>query len=205
MVRKEICDLIPGSGVNLDHFEVIDYPNTGKVEFAFISRILKEKGIDHYFEAAKYIKTKYPNTEFHVCGLATPEYEDKLNQLNNDGVIIYHGSVSDVREIHKISSCTILPSYYPEGISNVLLESAACGRPIITTDRAGCKETVDDKATGFIVRQRDTNDLIEKIEKFLSLPWKQQKEMGIAGRMKVEREYDRKIVVAKYIEELEKT
>ena len=101
-----------------------------------------------------------------------------------------------------MSGCTIHPTYYPEGLSNVLLESSACARPIITTNRPGCKEVIDDGINGFIVREKDSADLIEKIEKFLSLSYEQKKEMGIRGREKVEREFDRNIVVEKYLKEI---
>lgn len=82
--------------------------------------------------------------------------------MQSKGIIRYHGMLQDVREIFKITHCTIHPTYYPEGISNVLLESAACGRPVITTDRSGCREIVDNGVNGYLVKQRDTLDLIEK-------------------------------------------
>ena len=104
--------------------------------------------------------------------------------------------------MHKISSCTIHPTYYPEGLSNVLLESCACGRPIITTNRSGCREVVEDGINGFVVQEKNSKDLIEKIEKFLALTVEERNNMGLAGRAKVEREFDRQIVVNKYIEEI---
>ena len=195
-------DIIPGSGVNLDRFPLLDYPKGETVDFVFISRIMKEKGIDQYLDAAKYIREKYPNTRFHVCGGAGEAYTKLLNELTADGTIIYHGKISDVVGMHRISSCTIHPTYYPEGMSNVLLESCACGRPIITTDRPGCREIVDDGVNGYVVKQQDGQDLIEKIEEFLGLSWEDRKQMGLAGRYKVEREFDRRIVVKKYLEEI---
>lgn len=99
-------------------------------------------------------------------------------------------------------SCIVHPSYYAEGLSNVLLESAACGRAIITTNRSGCREVVDDGINGYIVRQQDSQDLIDKIEKFLQLSSNERKAMGLAGRAKVEKEFDRKLVVEKYINEI---
>ena len=118
------------------------------------------------------------------------------------GVIKYHGMVRDVREIIKKTHCTIHPTYYPEGLSNVLLESAACGRPIITTNRAGCREVVDDGVNGFVINPKDSQDLIAKIEKFLSLEYEVKKKMGLAGRKKVENKFDRRIVVDAYMEEI---
>lgn len=194
--------LLPGSGVNLQHFYPLEYPNNQTIEFVFISRIMKEKGIDQYLAAAKYIRNKYPNTKFHICGFCEEEYEDILKECQNHGIIIYHGLVDDVREILKITHCTIHPTYYPEGMSNVLLESCACARPIITTDRSGCKEIVDDGVNGYIVKQKDSRDLIDKIEKFLNLSYEDKKSMGLYARKKVEQEFDRNIVVRKYITEL---
>lgn len=208
-VKKKIADeskyqLIPGSGVNLDRFSPIEYPtDNSKIEFAFISRIMKEKGIDQYIDAAKAIKEKYPDTVFHICGFCEQDYENKLKVLENDGVITYHGMVRDVKGMLANIHCTVHPTYYPEGIANVLLESSACARPIITTDRSGCREVIDDGITGFIVKQKDSADLIEKIERFLGLSWEEKQAMGLAGRKKVENEFDRQIVVEAYIEELE--
>lgn len=195
-------DLIPGSGVNLNRFPLLDYPKGDTVNFVFISRIMREKGIDQYLEAAKVIREKHPNTRFHVCGGAGEAYTKLLNKLTEEGTIIYHGKISNVVSMHRISSCTIHPTYYPEGMSNVLLESCACGRPIITTDRPGCREIVDDGVNGFVVKQQDSQDLIEKIERVLSLSWEDRKQMGLAGRAKVEREFDRNIVVSKYLREI---
>jgi len=196
--------LIPGSGVNLDYYPVLDYPSDTIVNFLFIARVMKEKGIEQYLDAAKYIKKKYPKTAFHILGFCEQDYEGKLREMQDKGIIKYHGMQSDVREFHKLSHCTIHPTYYPEGMSNVLLESAACGRPIITTNRSGCREIVDDGVNGYIVEQQNSQDLIGKIEQFLSLDYGAKKQIGILGRNKVEKEFDRRIVVDSYIEEIEK-
>ncbi|KYG59432.1 glycosyltransferase family 4 protein [Planococcus maritimus] len=196
--------IIPGSGVNLDHYQVLKYPTTEKTVFLFIGRVIKEKGIDQYLEAAVYIKKKYQNVEFHILGAADEKYIKLLGEMSREGTVVYHGRKDDIREFHKISHCTIHPSYYPEGMSNVLLESAASGRPIITTNRPGCKEVVDDGVNGFIFKEVDTQDLIQKIEKFISLDYKSKKNMGLAGREKVEREFSRSIVVDEYLKAIYK-
>ena len=196
--------MLPGSGVNLQRFSPLEYPGEETTEFVFISRIMKEKGADQYLEAAEYIRGKYPNTRFHICGFCEQAYEQKLKDLHDKGIIIYHGMVRDVKQVIAKTHCTIHPTYYPEGLSNVLLESAACARALITTNRSGCREVIDNGINGFVVEQKNAQDLIEKIEAFLALPWEQKKAMGIAGRAKVEREFDRQIVVEKYIEELNK-
>lgn len=194
--------LIPGSGVNLQRFYALEYPDGDEINFAFISRIMKEKGIDQYLEAAEYITKKYPNTRFHVCGFCEQEYEGRLNNLAKSGVVTYHGMVRDVRTILKDVHCTVHPTYYPEGISNVLLESSACARPIITTDRSGCREVIDDGINGYMIPQKDTKALINAIEKFLTLTNEERKQMGLNGRLKVEKEFDRQIVVDAYMEEV---
>lgn len=197
-------ELLPGSGVNLQRFVPLEYPKDSTIEFAFISRVMKEKGIDQYLEAAEYITKKYPNTKFHICGFCEKEYEGKLDKYSKNDSIVYHGMIKDIKKILKITNCTIHPTYYPEGLSNVLLESSACARPIITTDRSGCKEVIDDEVNGFIVKQKDSQDLINKIEKFIFLEWNEKRKMGIAGRIKVEKEFDRQIVVNKYVNEVNK-
>lgn len=201
-IVKKNYDLLPGSGVNLEKFKLLDYPNTDKVEFLFISRVMKEKGIDQFLNAAEIISRKYPNTRFHVCGNCEQNYEKRLKELTDRGVIVYHGRIDDVIGMHRISSCTIHPTYYPEGMSNVLLESCASGRPIITTARPGCGEIVDDGINGFIVKERDNEDLILKIEQFMHLTYEERKQMGIEGRIKVEKEFDRHIVINKYLGEI---
>jgi glycosyltransferase involved in cell wall biosynthesis len=196
--------IIPGSGVNTQYFSLLPYPSDETIEFVFISRIMKEKGIDQYLEAAEIIKRKYPNTKFHVLGFCEENYEQRLQELEKMGIIHYHGMQNDVREFHKISHCTIHPTYYPEGMSNVLLESAASGRPVITTNRSGCREIVEDGVNGYIVQQQNSKDLIEKVERFISLDHDIRMEMGMAARRKVEKEFDRQIVVNAYLNELGK-
>ena len=141
-------------------------------------------------------------SEDHICGACEPEYDGELQKLVDDKTVIYHGLVKDVATIHKVTHCTVHPTYYPEGMSNVLLEACASGRPIITTDRAGCREIIDDCVNVFVVKQKDSEDLIDKLERFINLPYEQKKAMGLAARSKVEKEFDRQIVVRKYLDEL---
>lgn len=195
--------LIPGSGVNLERFDVIPYPDAEHIEFAFISRIMKEKGIDLYLEAAKAIKAEYPDTVFHVCGFCEQDYEYILRDLDSRAIIIYHGMVQDVRNILEHVHCTVHPSYYPEGISNVLLESASSGRPVITTNRPGCEEVVDDGKTGYIVPVKEVKPLIGAMKRFIALDWDIKRKMGLAARKKMELEFDRQIVVNEYIKEID--
>ena len=192
--------LLPGSGVNLEKFHLLDFPEDDVINFAFISRIRKEKGIEQYLDAARAIKAKYPNTCFHVCGFGDEEYEKRMRTLHDEGLIVYHGLLKDTRVVLKDVHCVIHPTYYPEGMSNVLLESAASGRPIISTDRPGCREAIDDGVNGYLIKEQDSADLIDKVEKFISLSYEEKKSMGLKGREKVAKEFDRNIVVRHYLE-----
>lgn len=194
--------LIPGSGVNLEYYKYQEYPKSDIIKFVFVARIMKEKGIEEYLAAAKYIKGKYSNTEFHICGFCEQGYEDRIKELSDKNIIIYHGLVEDMREIYKDMHCTIHPTFYPEGLSNVLLESAASGRPIITTDRPGCKEVVLINENGFLIKEQDTEDLINKIQNFINLSWDKKRNMGLRGRRYIENKFNRNLVINAYLEEI---
>ena len=201
-IAKDTAKLIPGSGVNLTRFQLLPYLNEDVTRFLYVGRVMKKKGIEQFLEAAMTVNKRYRETEFHVVGPCEEDYKDVLEDYQQKGYIVYHGEQNDVRRFHLTSHCTIHPSYYPEGMSNVLLESAALGRPIITTDRSGCREIVDHGVNGYVVEPRSCHDLIENIERFLSLSYEQKKQMGLAGRAKVEKEFDRQIVVEAYLKEL---
>ena len=194
--------LLPGSGVNLLKHEMLEYPEVGeKVNFLFIARVMKEKGIDLYLNAARKIHSENPETAFHICGYCDDKkYLEELGKAEK--YIIYHGEQSDMIPFFRMAHCIVHPSYYPEGMSNVLLEAAAHCRPIIATDRAGCRETVEDGKTGYLIPVRDENALTGAMEKFLALNWEERKNMGLAGREKAEKEFNRQIVAAKYLEEV---
>lgn len=200
---KGRTQLIPGSGVNLEYHTLKPYPLVSEpIRFLFISRIRVEKGIEEYLAAAEIIRKEYPNTEFHIIGGCEGDYAIRLKHMTEDGIVIYHGMQSDVRPFIESASCIIHPSFYPEGMSNVLLEACAAGRPVITTNRPGCGEIVDNGKTGFIVRQQDKEDVIEKVRMFLNKSYDERRLMGLAARKKVEQEFDRKIVVQAYVDEI---
>lgn len=202
--------IIPGSGVNLERFQFLEFPNSEQVEFLFISRVMKEKGIDQYIQMATHIKKKYPNTVFHILGFCEDDdekpdsYKKRLETLQQQEVVVFHGMQPEIDEFLKKSQCTIHPSFYPEGMSNVCLESAASGRPVITTKRAGCKETIEDGVTGFLVEEQNAEQLILRVEAFLKMTLEQRKEMGIRARKKMEQQFDRNIVVKAYLDEIQK-
>ena len=204
IVSEKISREIPGSGVNIDYHIFEEYPtNDDTIKFLFIGRIMKSKGIDELLEAAQIIKNIYPNTEFHLVGAKEENYDAKLNNLIKNGIIYYHGRQEDVRYFIKMCHATINPSYH-EGMSNVLLESASTGRPVLASNIPGCKETFDEGISGFGFEVRNVDSLVETIIKFIELPYEEKKKMGVAGRKKMEKEFNRKIVIENYIEEINK-
>lgn len=205
--------LIPGSGVDLIRYPIEPYPDGGDgkigetVVFNYIGRVLHDKGVDDYIEAAKRIKKRYPNTEFNMLGFIEPtesHYEKELAELGKQGIINYRGSQKDVRPWIARAHAIIHPSTYGEGMSNVLLENAASGRFLITTDNPGCQETVVDGKSGFIYPGGNVNALVETIEKFLKLDNETRKRMGLVGRKHVEDNFSREIVVTAYKEKIKK-
>ena len=203
--------LIPGSGVNTDRYPLQSYPDGGdgkngeKVVFNYIGRILHDKGVDDYIEAAKRIKTEYPNTEFNMLGFIEPteiHYEKLLSELEEKDIIKYRGSQKDIKPFVAASHATIHPSTYGEGMSNVLLESASSGRPIISTDNPGCQETFVDGETGLLYHGGDVDALCEQIRKFLALSNDARKIMGEKGREYIKSNFSREKVIEAYLEKI---
>lgn len=190
---------IPGSGINLEKFPLQPFPKNETVNFLFVARVMKQKGIDQYLDTAREIKKTHPKTVFHVLGDCDNSYKKILETENEKGTIVYHGRVTNIQDYEKLSQCTIHPSYYPEGMSNVILEAAATGRPVITTDHPGCREGVDDGKTGFIIPIKNSTLLIQAVEKILNMTIEERKKMGLNGRKKMEKEFDRKIVTDAYL------
>ena len=203
--------LIPGSGVDTDRYPLQPYPDGGDgktgapVIFNYIGRIMHDKGVDDYIEAAKRVKAEYSLTEFNMLGFIEPteiHYKNELRELEAQGIVIYRGSQKDVKPFVARAHATIHPSTYGEGMSNVLLESASSGRFLITTDNPGCQETVEDGKTGYIYHGGDVDALVMTIQKFLALPNSQRKTAGELGRKRMEELFSRKIVVQAYKEEI---
>ena len=200
-ITKAPKRLIPGSGVNLSRFQVKPMPKDTQ-EFVYIARVMREKGIEEYLSAAGKVKETYPDAKFHILGYCEEAYEEILKRAQDDGVIIHHGSVKDVRPYLYGVQCLIHPSFYPEGMSNVCLEAAACGRAVITTKRSGCKETVEDGVSGYLIPQQDATALTDAILQFLNLSYEQKVQMGLAGRARMESMFDRNQIVKAYEEEI---
>ena len=204
MVGKNI-ELIPGSGVNLTQHSYVEMPNDEIVNFIFIGRVMAVKGVDQYLDCAKAIKEEYHNTCFYIAGWNEEEkYKKLVMDYQEKGYVKYLGFQKDIDSCIKKCHCTILPSLGGEGVPNVLLESAATGRVCIASAINGSKDVIEDGITGYLYKTGNSQDLIEKTKKFLELNFEEKQAMGLAGRKKVEKEFDRQIVIDKYMEEMEK-
>ncbi|WP_258355698.1 glycosyltransferase family 4 protein [Clostridium perfringens] len=205
-IKEEISDdknsiCLNGAGVNLDEFEFSALPPFETINFIFIGRIMKEKGINELFEAIKIIKAKYKKTRFIILGGLEENYEEYIDNMKNEDLLEYYGEVKDVRTYIKCSHCILLPSYH-EGMSNALLEGAAMGRPLITSNIPGCKEAVRNNKSGFLHRVKDSKDLANKIEKFILLSNEEKIAFGKESRKIVEEKFDKKKVIDKTIENI---
>ena len=207
IVKRSICDILPGSGVDMQRFRPQEKPKSETIRFLHISRMIWEKGIGEYVDAARIIKAKYPNVEFCLLGFLDVENpgaisREQMDEWVEEGVINYLGVSDDVDEVITTADCVVLPSYYREGTPKTLLESASSAKPIITTDSVGCRDVVDHGLNGYLCEPRSAKDLAEKIEMFLSLSAEEKLEMGLKSREKVKNQFDEKIVIGKYLEVL---
>ena len=196
--------IIPGSGVNLTTHPFETYPNeSDKLILLVIGRIMKDKGIDEIMYAARIIKEDYPNVFIRLIGSYDGDYRERIEQLENEGIVEYLGLQDNIHSFIKNSHATISASYH-EGMSNVLQETAAAGRPVIATDVPGSIETFEPGVSGIPFKARDPEDLVRAIKEFIALPHETKAQMGLAGRKRMEELFDRQIVVDKYMEEIEK-
>lgn len=206
MVIPNRCEMLPGSGCNLEQHVFKPLPDMGHLNFIYIGRVMKLKGIDEYLECSRRVREKHPNTTFYIAGWnEEPEYMAKVEEAQKKGWVEYLGFRKDIDQWIARCHCTILASYGGEGVPNVLLESAATGRICIASNINGSRDVVDDGVTGYLFEKGDVEDLISKVEKFISLSDAEKSMMGLAGRKKVEKEFDRNIVIEKYIKEVERT
>lgn len=202
IVRKEQTVVMPGAGVNLDEFEYYTYPDDKNgITFLFVGRIMQEKGVDELFDAIEYICRKYPDTVFDFIGWYEDDYKDRFEALQKKGYTRFDGWQSDVRPFYKKCHCIIHPSWH-EGMSNTLLEGAACGRPLITNRIHGCMEAVDEGVNGFLCEKKSAASIKANLERFILLSNDERKKMGIAGREKMKREFDKFDVVEKTINQI---
>lgn len=204
-VRKEVAERIPGSGIDYEKFSPL-FPERKNAPFTFlfIGRLIKDKGIFEYVQAARIIKKHRPDIIFNVIG---PFWQQNLksntitkSDLQNwitEGIIDYEGEKKDVRKFIAEADCVVLPSYR-EGASNILMEASSMEKPVITTNTTGCRDIVEDRVTGMLCRVGDAADLADKMAEMIGLTPDERTLMGQRGRQKVIREFDKKIVLAAY-------
>jgi glycosyltransferase involved in cell wall biosynthesis len=205
LVERASTALVPGSGLNLQDYVPQKDENTEGRSFRFllVARMLRDKGIEEYVEAARAVKARHCNVEFQLLGFidagnpnGIPEH--KVARWEAEGLVTYLGRTDNVRPYLSAADCVVLPSYR-EGVPRSLLEAAAMARPIIATDVVGCRDAVDDGVTGFLCEVKNSVSLAQKMHAMLSLPMEARAEMGAAGRRKVETEFDEQLVIQKYL------
>jgi glycosyltransferase involved in cell wall biosynthesis len=200
------ADRIPGSGIDLLFFSrVPSFPQNGRnFRFLLVARMLWDKGVGEYVAAARLVRQRFPDAEFCLLGFLDVQNPAAISRRQMEawvaeGAVNYLGETVDVRPYIAAADCIVLPSYYREGVPRSLLEAAAIGRPIVTTNAVGCRDVVDDRVNGFLCRPRDAADLAEKLERMITLSPEARAEMGHRGRVKMEREFDERIVIDRYL------
>jgi len=205
LLRRTKADLLPGSGVDLMRFSpCTEKPqkNAGSI-FLFVGRLLREKGIEDYIDAARCVKARCNHIQFHAIGpfgstSNEPAIRSKIMQATEDGTIKYLGKAEDVRPHISKADCVVLPSFYREGTPRSLLEAASMGKPIITTDMPGCREVVEEGKNGYLCKVRDSQNLAGKMIQFMELPTRERLQMGRYSRHRMEKQFDERIVIKKY-------
>lgn len=189
--------ILPGAGVNLESYSYQEYPNNDKVRFLYLGRIMKEKGMDELFWAVQELRKECAGQfVLDLVGFFEDEYKEQVEKLTQDGIAVFHGFQENPRPYYEKADCVVLPSYH-EGMSNVLLEAAAIGRPLITSDIPGCREAVKQGVSGLLCPVEDRNALLHTMEDFLKLSKEEREAMGRAGRKYMEEQYDKEKVVKK--------
>jgi glycosyltransferase involved in cell wall biosynthesis len=210
VVPSDRVELLPGSGVDVEHFSPRAPTNVpDRLAFLFSARLLREKGIDEYVCAAREVRKQWPNVEFRVLGFADTQNPSAVTvatvkRWTDEGVIIYLGDTRDVRPFIADADCVVLPSYYREGVPRSLLEAASMGKPVITTDMPGCRRVLEDGVSGYLVKPRDVSDLVAKMTAMIRMPKHLRQQMGLSGRDKMIREFDEEKVVNRYLDVIQR-
>ncbi len=195
--------LIPGSGVNLEKHYFEQYPASDEeTRFLFVGRVMRDKGIEELLSSIRRIHRDHSNVKADLIGRLEEDYKDSISKAEKEGAVVYHGEQTDMHGFYKNCHCVVLPSYH-EGMANVLLEASATGRPVIASNINGCKEAFEDGVTGFGCEVKDAESLYDAMNRFIALPHEKRAEMGSEARRKMEREFDRQIVIDAYLEEVE--
>lgn len=196
---------LPGSGVDLNVFTLQPYPDKeAPIVFNYVARIVDLKGIREFLECAKRIKAKYTNTEFVLYGdYDNDEYRQIVSDLESKNIVRYGGILLDMKPAISAANAVIHASYY-EGMTNVVLEHGAMGRPSIGSDIPGVADGIEDGVTGYTFEVKNVDALVSAVERFINLPYEKKVEMGLAARRKMENEFNRDIVTNIYFEEIKK-
>ncbi|MDO4562657.1 MAG: glycosyltransferase family 4 protein [Clostridia bacterium] len=197
-------DMIPGSGVNLEEHYAAPYPESEDVIFLFSSRIYGIKGVDEFLKCAEIIKAKYPRVRFLAAGaVEDPERGKEMERYEKSGIIEYLGFCSDVKELLHKCHCVVLPSHGGEGIPNSILEASATARCVIASRVSGCRDVVEDGVTGYLFEPGNAQDFADKAERFINLPHEEKRQMGLRGRERAEKFFDRRTVLDKYYSKIQ--
>jgi len=199
IISKERVVVLPGAGVNLDFFPYQPYPSEENgIHFLYLGRIMKEKGVNELFEAFRLLKEKYHDrVTLDLVGFFEEEYKEIVECMVRDRIVVFHGFQEDPRPYYAEAHCVVLPSYH-EGMSNVLLEAAATGRALITTNIPGCKEAVSDGMNGYLCLLKNTESLQQCMERFVKDTTESRIQLGLNSRKHVVKMFDRENVV-KYV------
>ncbi len=208
IVRTAQARLLPGSGINLERFKPQPGGTGSPPVFLLVARLLWDKGVGEFIEAANIVKARHPESRFQLLGFLdagnrTAVPRESVEQWVNEGSVEYLGDTDDVRPFIAASDCVVLPSYR-EGTPRSLLEAAAMARPIVATDVPGCRQIVDHTQNGYLCEVRNPDDLAEKLLRFIKLSPAERLHMGEMGRLKMEREFDEQIVILEYLTTLER-
>jgi glycosyltransferase involved in cell wall biosynthesis len=206
IVRAGQGRVIPGSGVDLDHFRPADEPANAAPVFLFIGRAIRDKGIGEFVQAARELRERVPEARFQILGNPDPGNPTSVSAAEfqswvDEGLVEHLGEHADVRPFIRGASAIVLPSYR-EGMSRALLEAAAMGKPLVGTDVAGCREMIDEGVTGALCAPRDAASLASAMERLARLSPQARARLGRAARAKVEGEFGEQIVVDAYLEAL---
>lgn len=186
--------ILPGAGVNLRHYALQPYPDNDPIRFLYVGPMRKEKGTDELLSAIKMLYDDCYEVRLDLVGDQDESYAEQLQLLKAQGIVVTHGFQEDARPFYAACDCVVMPSH-AEGMSNVLLEGAATGRPVIASYIPGCREAVDEARTGFTCRTQDKYALYDAMKRIARMDRSQREEMGRQGRARMEEMFDKLMVV----------
>lgn len=209
IVNKNKIEILPGEGVNIGYFESpVDYSRHSPFIFLYMGRMLREKGVEYIAKASRLLKERrVTDFEIHLLGLVDGLSKDvismdEIKKWEEEGLVRFLGSVSDVRDSIVNSDCILLPTFYGEGVPRSLMEACAMGRAVLASNNVGCRDIIDDMYNGVLCQAQSVIDLTDKMEYLISLPEEELKKMGVNGRVKVKKCFREEIIVERYLQEI---